>query len=128
MAKIQRYGIKFPITILSGDMSLIDTNESKQKGVHSELMHLIFTPSGQRLRYPEFGTKLIQYIFNPNDNETWSDILTEIKDKVAKYIPDCSIKDLEVSETDNGVGIVVNVKYALKENGSSTEYTASATI
>lgn len=128
MAKIQRYGIKFPITILSGDMSLLDTNETKQKGVHSELMHLIFTPSGQRLRDPEFGTKLIQFIFNPNDNETWSDILTEIKDKVAKYIPSCSIKDLEVSETDNGVGIVVNVKYSLKENGATTEYTASATI
>lgn len=128
MAKIQRYGIKFPFTILSGDMSLLDTNETKQKGVHSELMHLIFTPSGQRLRDPEFGTKLIQFIFNPNDNETWSDILTEIKDKVAKYIPSCSIKDLEVTETDNGVGIVVNVKYSLKENGATTEYTASATI
>lgn len=128
MAKIQRYGIKFPITILSGDMSLLDTNETKQKGVHSELMHLIFTPSGQRLRDPEFGTKLIQFIFNPNDNETWSDILTEIKDKVAKYIPSCSIKDLEVTETDNGVGIVVNVKYSLKENGATTEHTASATI
>lgn len=128
MAKVQKYGIKFPITILSEDKSLLDTNETKQKGVHSELMHLIFTPSGQRLRDPEFGTKLIQFIFSPNDNETWSDILTEIKDKVAKYIPSCSIKDLEVSETDNGVGIVVNVKYSLKENGSSTEYTASATI
>ena len=128
MAKIQRYGIKFPFTILSGDMSLLDTNETKQKGVHSELMHLIFTPSGQRLRDPEFGTKLIQFIFNPNDNETWSDILTEIKDKVAKYIPNCSIKDLEVTETDNGVGIVVKVKYSLKENGATTEYTALATI
>lgn len=128
MAKVQKYGIKFPITILSEDKSLLDTNETKQKGVHSELMHLIFTPSGQRLRDPEFGTKLIQFIFSPNDNETWSDILTEIKDKVAKYIPSCSIKDLEVSETDNGVGIVINVKYSLKENGSSTEYTASATI
>lgn len=128
MAKVQRYGIKFPITVLQGDMSLIDTNGNKQKSVHSELMHLIFTPSGQRLRDPEFGTKLIQFIFNPNDNETWSDILTEIKDKVARYIPDCSIKDLEVTESDNGIGIVVNVKYALKENGFSTEYTASATI
>lgn len=128
MAMLQRYGIKFPITVLQGNMSLIDTNEDKQNGVHSELMHLIFTPSGQRLRDPEFGTKLIQFIFNPNDNETWSDIMTEIKDKVSKYIPDCSIKDLDVTETDNGVGIVIKVKYTLKENGSSTEYTASATI
>lgn len=126
MPKVFRYGIKFPITVLSSRKSLVDTNESLQSQVHSELMHLIFTPKGQRIRDPEFGTNLIQYIFNPNDNQTWSDILTEIKDSVTKYIPNCTIKDLDVSETDSGVGIVISVKYTL--SWSSEEYTVSATI
>lgn len=128
MANLQRYGIKFPITILSADNTLVDLNQTKDDEVQSELIHLIFTPKGQRLRDPDFGTRLIQFIFNPNDSETWGDILTEIKDTVRKYIPSCSIKDLVVSESDNGVGLKVDMKYSVKRNGSSTEYTKSINI
>lgn len=128
MANLQRYGIKFPITILSADNTLVDLNQTKDNEVQSELIHLIFTPKGQRLRDPDFGTRLIQFIFNPNDSETWGDILTEIKDTVRKYIPSCSIKDLVVGESDNGVGLKVDMKYSVKRNGSSTEYTKSINI
>ena len=87
MANLKRYGVKFPITVQSADNTLIDLNQTKEDEVYSELVHLIFTPKGQRLRDPNFGTRLIQFIFNPNDSETWGDILTEIKDTVGKYIP-----------------------------------------
>lgn len=128
MANLKRYGIKFPITIQSADNTLIDLNQTKDAEVYSELVHLIFTPKGQRLRDPNFGTRLIQFIFNPNDSETWGDILTEIKDSVKKYIPNCSIKSLEVNESDNGVGLRVDIKYTVKSNGANTEYSKSINI
>ena len=128
MANIQRYGIKFPITILSSDNTLIDLNEEQSDEVYSQLTHLIFTPKGQRLRDPDFGTRLIQYIFNPNDSETWGDILMEIKETVSKYIPMCSIQQLEVEENENGIGLVVKMKYIVKSNNSSQEYSVSINI
>ncbi len=128
MANLKRYGVKFPITVQSADNTLIDLNQTKEDEVYSELVHLIFTPKGQRLRDPNFGTRLIQFIFNPNDSETWGDILTEIKDTVSKYIPSCSIKDLTINESDNGVGLRVNMKYTVKQNGVNTEYTKSVNI
>jgi len=128
MANLKRYGIKFPITIQSADNTLIDLNQTKDDEVYSELVHLIFTPKGQRLRDPNFGTRLIQFIFNPNDSETWGDILTEIKETVSKYIPSCSIKDLTVNESDNGIGLNVEMKYTVKQNGTNTEYTKSISI
>lgn len=128
MANLKRYGIKFPITIQSADNTLIDLNRTKDDEVYSELVHLIFTPKGQRLRDPNFGTRLIQFIFNPNDSETWGDILTEIKETVSKYIPSCSIKDLTVNESDNGIGLNVEMKYTVKQNGTNTEYTKSISI
>ncbi|CCZ13218.1 putative uncharacterized protein [Prevotella sp. CAG:1092] len=128
MANIQRYGIKFPITILSSDNTLIDLNEEQSDEVYSQLIHLIFTPKGQRLRNPDFGTRLIQYIFNPNDSETWGDILMEIKETVSKYIPMCSIQQLEVEESENGIGLVVKMKYIVKSNNSSQEYSVSINI
>lgn len=128
MANLKRYGVKFPITVQSADNTLIDLNQTKEDEVYSELVHLIFTPKGQRLRDPNFGTRLIQFIFNPNDSETWGDILTEIKDTVSKYIPSCSIKDLTINESDNGVGLRVDMKYTVKQNGVNTEYTKSVNI
>lgn len=128
MANLKRYGVKFPITVQSADNTLIDLNQTKEDEVYSELIHLIFTPKGQRLRDPNFGTRLIQFIFNPNDSETWGDILTEIKDTVSKYIPSCSIKDLTINESDNGVGLRVDMKYTVKQNGVNTEYTKSVNI
>lgn len=128
MANLKRYGIKFPITVQSADNTLIDLNQTKEDEVYSELVHLIFTPKGQRLRDPNFGTRLIQFIFNPNDSETWGDILTEIRDTVNKYIPSCSIKDLTINESDNGVGLRVDMKYTVKQNGVNTEYTKSVNI
>ena len=128
MANLKRYGVKFPITVQSADNTLIDLNQTKEDEVYSELVHLIFTPKGQRLRDPNFGTRFIQFIFNPNDSETWGDILTEIKDTVSKYIPSCSIKDLTINESDNGVGLRVDMKYTVKQNGVNTEYTKSVNI
>ena len=128
MANLKRYGVKFPITVQSADNTLIDLNQTKEDEVYSELVHLIFTPKGQRLRDPNFGTRLIQFIFNPNDSETWGDILTEIKDTVSKYIPSCSIKDLTINESDNGIGLRVDMKYTVKQNGVNTEYTKSVNI
>ena len=128
MANLKRYGVKFPITVQSADNTLIDLNQTKEDEGYSELVHLIFTPKGQRLRDPNFGTRLIQFIFNPNDSETWGDILTEIKDTVSKYIPSCSIKDLTINESDNGVGLRVDMKYTVKQNGVNTEYTKSVNI
>ena len=86
MPKIQKYGIKFPITVISEEKSLFDTNTYQSDSVKSELLHIIFTPKGQRLRDPEFGTNLIQYIFNPNDNQTWDDVVSEVKDATSKYL------------------------------------------
>lgn len=94
--KIQKYGISFPTQVKNGDY-LFDLNKNIVDNVKSQLIHLIFTPEGQRLRQPQFGTNLIQYIFNPHDNQTWDDIVMHVKDKVTKYIHNCNLESIEVA-------------------------------
>ena len=120
MAKQQRYGIKFPINISSEDKTLFDLNHTRAEQVKSEIMHLIFTPQGQRLRKPNFGTRLIQFIFNPNDNETWGDVVSEIKENVRMWIPDCNIQDVEVADFEDGLTLYAKIKYTLREEDGST--------
>lgn len=119
MAKEQRYGIKFPINVSSEDMTLFDLSHTRAEQVKSELMHLIFTPRGQRLRKPDFGTRLIQFIFNPNDSQTWGDVVSEIKETVKMWIPDCNVQEVEVAEFEEGLTLYARIKYTLKEEDGS---------
>nr|DAP93766.1 MAG TPA: baseplate assembly protein [Bacteriophage sp.] len=120
MAKTQYYGIKFPIQIVSETGKCLDLNTTKADMVKSELMHVLFTPIGQRLRRPTFGTNLIQFLFNPNENETFSDVMLTLKQTVKKWIPDCSLEDIIIVETDDGLGLNAQIRYSVKEDDGST--------
>lgn len=120
MAKEQRYGIRFPINVSSEDKTLFDLDHSRAEQVKSEIMHLIFTPKGQRLRKPDFGTRLIQFIFNPDDSQTWGDVVSEIKETVKMWIPDCNVQEVEVAEFEDGLALYARIRYTLKEEDGST--------
>lgn len=121
MARTQKYGIKFPIKI-EGKKTLLDLNETRADEVKSQLIHLIFTPQGQKLRDPLFGTNLITYLFTEmNDKITWDDIIFEIKDKVKKYIPNCEVQDVTTTPFgENGENLEVKIQYTVKERDGIT--------
>lgn len=120
MAKEQKYGIMFPISVSSEDKTLFELNHIRAEQVKSEIMHLIFTPKGQRIRKPNFGSRLIPFIFNPSDNDTFADIISEIKESVKMWIPSCNIQDIDVAEAENGLQLFAKIKYTLKEMDGST--------
>lgn len=120
MAKQQKYGLKFPIVVNEDRMTLFDLNYSRAEKVKSDIMHVIFTPKGQRIRQPNFGTNLIRYIFNPSDMDTWGDIVSDIKETVKTWLPYCSVSDVEVSDADNGLTLYVLIRYTVSEIDGST--------
>ena len=115
------YGISFPIQSNKGK-HLIDLNNNINDDVKSQLLHLIFTPEGQRLRNPEFGTRLIEYLFDPNDNLLWEDVVLHIKEKVNKYIVGCSVDEILVESVDE-YHVKVIIRYSVIErDGNSYNY------
>lgn len=125
----QNFGIKFPINIVSDEKTLVDLNRTKADKVKSELMHVIFTQKGQRLRFPDFGTNLLQFIFEPNDAQTWDDVKYEIKESVKKYVPDCSLEDIEIFEQDEGRILIAAMKYTVvNDDGNITEHDLAITL
>ena len=128
MSKIQYYGITFPISIEKGH-GLFDLNFKRSDMVKSQLIHLLFTPEGERLRNPEFGTKLIAFIFQPNDELLWEEVLYHIKEKVKRFIPDCEINDILIDVIDDGKGINVTIMYSVvEEDGMVYNYELTQTI
>jgi phage baseplate assembly protein W len=119
----QKYGIKYPFTSDNNDNLYLDLNETFADGVKSQVLHVIFTPKGQKLRDPEFGTDLIKYIFNPSIDTTFENIKKEIMVQVSKYVPNVEFRDISIykdEEDDND--IIVMVEYGVTV-GVKTEIT-----
>lgn len=120
MANIQYYGIKYPFTINNEENYFSDVNYTLKDKVKSLLMHVIFTPKGQKIRDPEFGTDLIKFIFEPNDTESWESVKNEIMDVVKKYISGVTVNDISMLETnDDSHQLYVRVDYTVS-NGLKT--------
>ena len=105
MGLTQKYGIKYPFTLENDDELYMDLNETKEESLKSRLLHVIFTPKGQRLRNPDFGTDLIKYIHEPADETTFERLRNDITEQVYKYVPDVSFKDISIyndEKSDNG--------------------------
>jgi phage baseplate assembly protein W len=120
MAKTQKYGISFPINIKSPDKTMLDLNKSKAQMVKSELLHVLFTPKGQRLRQPLFGCNLIQFIFDPADRQTWDDVLLELKETISQQVPDCILNNISIYEISDGLGLVAQINYSVKNDDGTT--------
>ena len=113
----QYYGIKFPFTDESDDLTFLDMNETKEEGIKSMLMHIILTPKGQRLRKPDFGTNLVKYIFEPNDNNTWEGIKEEVSTQISYYLPQITLTGLNIIKDENEENdIYLQVDYIININ------------
>lgn len=126
MGLTQKYGIKYPFRNENLDNVYMDTNDTYADGIKSQVLHVVFTPKGQMIRNPDFGTNLIQYIFGPRDEATYAEIKNELTKQVAKYVPSVQFKDVQIydDETDEN-GIIVSVSYSIK-NGNKSEDTTVA--
>lgn len=116
MAKQQFYGVKYPFVAEDVENYFIDVNKTLKDKVRSILMHVIFTPKGQKLRDPEFGTDLIRYIFEPNDNISWEGIKAEITEIVNKYVQGVTINNISVVQNnDDNYEIYVRLDYTVSD-------------
>src|ERR1035437_6163698 len=122
MANNRNYlGIRFPFTAKDSEAFFIDADYNPYAEIKSDLIHLLFTPKGQRLRNPSFGTKLLSYVFEPNDSITYVDIKLEMQEVVKKYFPGLTILDLTVIKSTTEVyGANVELKYEIDEGSFKT--------
>ena len=110
----QNYGIKFPFTKENNDEVFLDLNQNFVDKAKSDMFHAIFTPKGQRLRLPDFGTNLIQFIFEENTSRTWDKIREEISTVTEKYVPTVKVTDVLVyTECDDDHTAYVTLKFTV---------------
>lgn len=122
MARQQYYGIRYPFTSNDSDNFYVDVNYTLKGKVRSQLMHVIFTPKGQKIRDPEFGTDLIKFIFENNDSASWEGIKNEVASVVNKYTTNITLNDINVLKGEEDPSeVFVRIDYSVKEGNKETK-------
>lgn len=96
------YGITFPFRD-SFVGRYLDASDTIEEEIRNNLIHLLLTRKGSRYFLPDFGTRLYEYIFEPLDGPTFSDIEFEIRDSVEKYIPGILITNIKITDASLGL-------------------------
>ena len=94
--KVQFYGIKFPFTDESIEKYMFDLADNRVEQARSEVMHLLLTSKGERIRMPDFGTDLIRFIYDPSDSIQWNAVEREIRDAAKRWLTGIEIVKVEV--------------------------------
>ena len=134
MANGITYGINFPFRD-SFVGKYLDTSDTTSEEIRSNLIHLLLTRKGSRYFLPDFGTRLYEYIFEPLDGPTFSDIESEIRDSVEKFMPQLQLTNISITAptgeaagaTVTTAGNVVNPELQMT-NQDVTEYTATVRV
>ena len=133
MANGITYGISFPF-VDSFTGRYLDVTNTTEGEIRSNLVHLLLTRKGSRYFLPDFGTRLYEYIFEPLDGPTFSDIESEIRDTVQIYMPNLQVTNITVEPASTGLedkGYTLN-QYGEREfkvtNISTLEHTAKIKI
>ena len=121
MTKIQKFGIKYPFLRDDFQNFYVDVNNTTAEKVRSQLMHIVFTPKGQRLRLPEFGTDLIKYIFDQSDGTTWEAIKSEVSESVRRWASNITLNNIQVVKNEeDDAEIYVRLDYSVTEGNKVT--------
>lgn len=94
----------------------LNLNADRQRAIKADLMHLLLTRRGQRLYNPNFGTDLLRFIFEQNDNLSWEKVKEEVSSVVKKYLPSLIIDELDVTQSvDTSYGATISLKYTVTD-------------
>lgn len=88
---------------ITGDVRPI-TNEA---AVKSALDNLLRTPLGSRRFLPDFGTRLEQYLFQPADAITESELNEELASAIRRFEPRVNLVSIESTMEDYGIEITI---------------------
>jgi phage baseplate assembly protein W len=87
-------GIKLPL--VGKDGRLFDLSYSTSEQLLSNLHNLLLTRKKERIMQPEFGTNILNHIFEPNTDSLNDKIGIEIESAIKFWLPYVSIISLKI--------------------------------
>ena len=127
MANGKTYGINFPFRD-SFDGKYLDLSDTVNEEIRTDLIHLLLTRKGARYFLPDFGTRLYEYIFEPLDGPTFTEIEAEIRDSIEKYIPNLTVNNITIIDASSELSPTESNRIYSVPNRNELEHTAKVRI
>ena len=78
--------------------------------IRQNFKHLVLTAPGERIMIPDFGVGIRNFLFEQNDQSTYSAVRSKLSEQVNKYMPFVAIQDVQFEPGDldnNQVQIII---------------------
>ena len=113
---IQGLTISFPLK--DDDKGFfLSTDKVTTKAISSQIFFLLTTRKGERFYYPDYGTDLLKFLFEPNDSILEFDIQQDIKNAISKFIPNVEIDKIHfIKEEENSNLVIVDIAFTYSDS------------
>lgn len=123
---MSNYSPKLPLLIDAANG--FQNNQTVLEVVSQNLKMILLTSQGERVMDPLFGVGMKRFLFEQNNEFTYSNIKAKIKKQVKQYMPYIEIEDVIFSSEANDSNIsanhlLVTVKFYITATGAVSSLT-----
>jgi uncharacterized protein len=87
----------------------------RERDVEEAIQMILLTPVGQRVMRPEFGCRIHDLIFAPNDATTMGLARYYVEDALGMWEPRIQVTEVRVSpDPDNNGRMLIHIRYEIK--------------
>jgi phage baseplate assembly protein W len=87
----------------------------QERDVEEAIYMILLTPVGQRVMRPEFGCRIHDLIFAPNDATTVGLATYYVEDALGMWEPRIIVRDVVVrADPENNARLLINIRYEVK--------------
>jgi phage baseplate assembly protein W len=106
-------GLAFPLQVNpQGGIALASGEHDVEQAIHV----ILSTAPGERVMRPEFGCRIHELIFAPQDAATESLVVYYVEEALAQWEPRIDVQEVDVSANPGRNGaLLVEIKYRIKD-------------
>lgn len=105
-------GWAFPVGVdARGRIALV----RRERDVEEAMMMILLTPVGQRVMRPDFGCRIHELVFAPNDASTEGLAIYYVEEALVRWEPRIRLREVTASTDDaNTERLLINIDYEIK--------------
>ena len=107
-----KIGVAFPLD----DENMRSGTETVKEQVKANLINVLLTDAGERVNQPDFGVGLRRQLFE--NNIDLDSLKEKINNQINRYIPQISLINVNVSQTEDGHKIFIVITYRINLDGT----------
>jgi uncharacterized protein len=109
-SEIRGFAFPFQIDPRTGGVK----DESGDDKLRANIVHILLTNVGERVMRRSYGGGLRQLVHDPNNSALWAIVQHQVGKSIGILEPRVLLRDLTVSQSDDGATVFVSVKYLVR--------------